>query len=323
MKTFAGFKNKAYVVVVGMNAGLCVWSGYDAPAHMAEETTNAASTSARAIVYTILFGGLVGIPLMIVMLLCTVKDEYGYFNVYSGITPNPAVKLLMIICGDNYGVGLACLSLVAVFASGVSSVSATIRIFFALTRDNAVPYSEKLSEIHPVLQNPIYTVILVFLIDALLLLLCLNGDGLTAFYGILNISILGFFSSYCIPIMCKLLYQPESMLNSSASLGKYSTPCGIFVCIYLIYDMIINFFPSMYPVTPQNNNWLVVVAPGYVFLFALNWYFFASKNFKGPKVISDWKAPAPIVANVHATEDGIELGTGYMVSEVQPDQVKI
>ncbi len=87
--------------------------------------------------------------------------------------------------------------------------------------------------------------------------------------------------------------------------------------------MIINFFPSMYPVTPQNNNWLVVVAPGYVFLFALNWYFFASKNFKGPKVISDWKAPAPIVANVHATEDGIELGTGYMVSEVQPDQVKI
>ena len=110
---------------------------------------------------------------------------YGLCRDCSGAQPLTAPLHCAAAAGGN---ALAAITIVALFFVGVSSLTVTTRIAYAMARDGALPGSTALRYVWPVSLSPVWTVALVFMIDALLMLLPLvNTSALNA---ILSISVL-------------------------------------------------------------------------------------------------------------------------------------
>jgi len=112
---------------------------------------------------------------------------------------NAAVVAYVGACGPALGKILANLLLSNFFFAGVSSVTVTSRIGFAMARDDAFPGSSWLKVVNPRLQVPLRVIFMALVIDILLLLLPLATP--LAFNAITSITTIGFQISYAIPIL--------------------------------------------------------------------------------------------------------------------------
>ena len=277
-----GFHSKSYVVVIGLLTGMYSFAGYEASAHMAEETGSAATAAPKGLINTVLATGFGGIAYLLALLYSTGNID----DAIAGPTGDAAANVFISSCGSTMGQILTWIVLVNLFFAGVSSVAITARITFSLMRDNAFPYSEFFAQVHPVYKSPVNAIFFVFVIDCFLQLLPLipkNGD--TAFESIVGMSTIGFQISYGIPILLKLIFQPTTFPLTSMSLGNYSRVMGVISCLWLFGSSCFFFFPTLYPITNSNMNWLTVVMAGVFVLCSLNWFYNSQHTFKGPKRI--------------------------------------
>jgi len=275
-----GFDNKSYVVVIGLLTGMYSFAGYEASAHMAEETGSASTAAPKGIINTVLATGIGGIVYILALLYSTTDID----NALHGPSSNAATNVFISSCGSAWGQALTWIVLVNIFLAGVSSVAITGRITFSLMRDKAFPYGEFFSQVHPTYKSPVYSIMFVFVIDCILQLLPLipkNGD--TAFESILGLSTIGFQVSYAIPVLLKLVFQPTDFPVTPMALGKFSRPFGMISCVWLFGSSLFFFFPTLYPVTNRNMNWLTVVMGGVFLMCAFNWFYNSQYSFKGPK----------------------------------------
>jgi hypothetical protein len=187
-----------YVVLTGLTASLFSFSGYEAGAHMAEETRNASTSSPWGLIATTVTTSLVGL-LYILGLLYAVPAEIGLFTTLTayggaGGAAN-AASLYAVATGNRVGLMLTNVLIANLFFAGVSSFTVTSRIGFAMARDGAFPYGPKLAHIWGVTKSPVGSVVLVFATDCLLLLLPLTtidgAYGPVAFYAVMSICVIG------------------------------------------------------------------------------------------------------------------------------------
>jgi len=271
---------KSYVVCIGLLTSLFSFAGYEASAHMAEETHGSSVSAPRGIVFTCLATGVSGLALILAMLYATTDLN----AVENGDTDSATVNLFLVACGSSWGQALSWIVVINLFFAGLSSVAVTGRITFALMRDKAFANSEFWGAVHPQFQSPINAIGFVMLFDMLIQLLPLipNG-GATAFSSIVSLCTIGFQVSYGIPVLLKLVYQPASFPDTPMSLGRWSVPCGIASCLWLFGTSCFLFFPSQAPVAEDTMNWVVVVLGGCAFLLAINWMVNSQFNFTGPR----------------------------------------
>jgi amino acid transporter len=274
-----GFENKSYVVCLGLLTSIFSFTGYEASAHMAEETTNSRIVAPRGIIMTCLATGLCGLLLILGMLYSTPDVEY----ILQGPTESAAVNVFLLQCGSKWAQALSWLVVYVLFFAGVSSVAVTGRITYALMRDKAFPHSDFWAQVHPTLHTPINAIMFVCIFDFLLLLVPLAGDnGTTAFASITGLTSIGFQISYALPIALKLYYQPSNFPLTPFHLGVWSRPLGILSCLWLFSTSCFFFFPEEAPVTPQSMNWVIVVVAACFIFAAVNWYFNSQYTFHGP-----------------------------------------
>lgn len=276
--------DKSYVCVIGLTAALYSFVGYETSAHLAEETTSSTTTAPMGIIYTCLATGIAGLTLIISMLYATtnvelaVNGDYGtaLANIFMYSTESKGSS-------PTLGPALIWLLVINTWFSGISSVTVTGRITFALARDGGFPYSNIISQVNPRTQSPINSILFVFFIDALLLLLPLVGEsGNVAFMSIVNLSSLGFQLSYGLPILFKLLFPQPDFPLTPMTLGKWSLIANIIAAVWLFGTAFILFLPQHGPATVYNFNWLIVVTGGFFFFGMVNWIFNARFVFKGP-----------------------------------------
>ena len=275
-----GFNDKSYVVVIGLLTGMYSFAGYEASAHMAEETGHASTAAPKGIINTVLATGLGGIVFILALLYSTTDVEAAL----SGPTNNAATNVFISSCGPKMGQFMTWIVLINIFFAGISSVAVTGRITFSLMRDHAFPYGEFFSQVHPVYKSPVNSILFVFVIDCFLQLLPLipkNGD--TAFESIVGLSTIGFQVSYALPILLKLVFNPADFPHTVMALGAWSFPLGVISCIWLFGSSFFFFLPTLRPVTNSNMNWLTVVMAGVFLLCTANWYFNSQYTFKGPR----------------------------------------
>ena len=123
-----GASSHSYVGAVGITAGLFAFVGYEASAHMAEETGSATTAAATGIIKTVVATGIAGMSLIIVFCLVTVdlsrvvNDDESYGGPCTG---NAAVNLFIASAGKEWGQAMAWLILINLFFAGVSSVAVT------------------------------------------------------------------------------------------------------------------------------------------------------------------------------------------------------
>lgn len=258
---------------------------------MAEETSGASTSAPKGIIYTCLATGLSGIMLILALLYATIDID----GVLNGETDSAMVNLFLLQCGRGWGQALTWLILANLFFAGLSSVAVTGRITFALMRDKGFPYSEFFAKVHPTYNSPMNAIFFVCVFDCFIQLLPLDSrSGLTAFSAIVALASIGFQISYGIPILLKLMNastlssqlfrsQPIPFPTTKMSLGVWSDICGVLSILWLFVTSIFFFFPTEYPVTPINMNWVVVVIAA-IFLFGtIYWLYTAKHTFTGPK----------------------------------------
>ena len=133
-----GWHSTFYVLLLGLLLAQYTLTGYDASAHMTEETHNAARSGPRGIVMSIVVSVIAGWVLLIGV---TFAIQPAHYADYTGALVPPA-QIWATAIGDTGAKLLLLIAIGAQLFCGMSSVTANSRMIYAFSRDGALPGSD-------------------------------------------------------------------------------------------------------------------------------------------------------------------------------------
>eukprot|EP01042_Synura_sphagnicola_P001818 gene1818-2133_t len=272
-----GFTSPSYVYAISLLSALWSFSGYEASAHMAQETNSSRTSAPMGIVWTCFASGIGGLGIIISLLFATDSIEV----LLNGRTGNAAIEVFLRTTGPTVGAALAWLIVVNVFFAGLSSVAITSRITYALSRDGAFPFSEHLATVHPTLKSPIVAIAFVWFLSSSLQLLALFSE--VAFLSITATSTIGFQVSYAIPITLNLLFDETDFSSIPMTLGLWSKPFGVISAIWLLGTSTLFLLPNNSVVTLESMNYSGFIVGFFATVGVFHWVYHARFTFTGPK----------------------------------------
>lgn len=285
-----------YVFFIGILIAQYTITGFDASAHMAEETKHANVSASKAIVRAIYLSAIAGLILNLAMLYAIPDGVAGYEGVaLTSPSLMAGFQLFIDAIGPAGGKLLIMIAIVAQLFCGMASVTANSRFIYAFSRDGAVPGHRVWRRVNPRTRTPTNSVWLAVSLAFLLGLPSLyqNAGYSVVFFAIVSIGTVGLFVAYLIPVFLRLRnrdFQPGPW-----NLGRWSKPVGWVAVIWVIFIGMVFFLPAFYPWLPgqkvdgvnvglNNFNWsgpLMLT----IFLVIGAWWLLSAKNwFKGPQV---------------------------------------
>lgn len=272
-----GWASPFYVFLLGLLVAQYTLTGYDASAHMTEETHNASTAGPRGIVNSILVSLAAGWVLLI-GLTFAIQDYDGAVGSSTGVPPAQIFidavgatggKLLLLIC---IGAQLFC---------GMASVTANSRMIYAFARDGALPFSGFWHRINKRTRTPTNSVWFAA-VGALLLALPYLWNA-TAYAAVTSIAVVGLYVAYVIPVFLRLR-AGDSFERGPWHLGRWSGVVGTIATVWVAFIFVLFMLPQVSPVTAKTFNYTPIA-----FLVVLGgagvwWLVSARKWFTGPKV---------------------------------------
>ncbi|KAJ7579107.1 APC amino acid permease [Mycena floridula] len=262
-----------YVVVIGILMAQYTLTGFDASAHMTEETRNAAMMGPIGIVMAIGVSAVLG-WFLILGLLFSMQDLEGTVGTATG---QPVAQIFLDTVGTNGAIVLMVIVVGAMYFCGTFSVTSNSRMMYAFARDRALP--PFFSHVSPKLKSPTRTIWLAVTLSFILGLPSLGSS--VAFAAATSIATIGLYISYAIPIALRVAYR-ENFVRGPFHLGKFSYPVALAAVIWITFITIAFMLPQVTPVNSQTLNYSVL-AVGIVCIgcFAY-WFLSARKWFTGP-----------------------------------------
>jgi amino acid transporter len=276
----AGF----YAFMIGLLLAQYTLTGYDASAHMTEETKDAARAGSKGIVRAIYVSIIAGFLLNLVMTLAIPSGSKAYGQIAAqGSTAGAAIFINAL--NGFWGKGLVLLVTVAQFFCGLASVTANSRMIYAFSRDGAVPGHRIWHRLHPKSRTPVNAVWFA-VVGAFILgipsLYQVSGSSV-AFFAIVSIGTVGLYVAYAIPIYLRL--RSTTFEPGPWNLGRWSKVVGWIAVLWVVLITLLFFAPEFYPwTTAADINW---AGPAFVTLMAIVFIWYgvsARKWFTGPKM---------------------------------------
>ena len=270
-----GWGAKFYVLLLGLLLAQYTFTGYDASAHMTEETRDAARSGPRGIVMSIvvsLFAGwllLIGITFAIQNYSGAASAAVPAAQVFINALGNTGAKLLLLVA---IGAQLFC---------GMSSVTANSRMIYAFSRDGALPGSKFWHQVNPKTRTPTNAIWLAAG-GALILGLPYLWNN-TAYVAVTSIATIGLYVAYVMPTFLRLRLGSRFKAGPW-QLGRWSRPIGIIACVWVAFIFVLFMLPTVSPITHTNFNYAVVAVVAVVGFAGIWWLVSAHKWFTGPKV---------------------------------------
>ena len=194
------------------------YTGYDASAHVAEETKMARLNSAWGIFLSVAVSAVVGYAMLMVLTWCipngdvaaTAADPYPVLYIVSRNLSPILSNVIAIIIGG------------AMWLCGLASVTSMGRMWYAFARDDGMPGSKYLKRVS---RNgtPVWAIVVT---SVLAVLVCVYA---AAFYVVTSISTITLYLAYVIPILLNLRRRLDPALTPW-SLGRFG-PAINFVAI--------------------------------------------------------------------------------------------
>ncbi|KAJ3094450.1 hypothetical protein HK100_006135 [Physocladia obscura] len=273
-----GIDSNAWVVLVGLLTAQFTFTGYDASAHMTEETKRADIAGPVGIVMAIVASAVTGF-IFIIGLLFGMQD---YTNTIGTATGLPLAQILYDSTGKNVTIFLMVMLIICCWFASYSCLLANSRVIYAFSRDGAIPGSKYWHIIHPTLKIPLNATWLACLLYAILAIPSIWNSA--AFTAITSIATIGLYISYGIPIACKLLNPHLFEKPGPFSLGRYSNVVGVASIVWILVISVLFVLPEVMPVTAVNMNYACVLVGAVLFGAALTYAFSARHWFHGPVI---------------------------------------
>jgi amino acid transporter len=305
----------AYMFALGLLLAQYTITGFDASAHVSEETVGARTEAPKAIVRSIYISAIAAIVLNLSMIAAMPKkdDTAAYGGIIFGDANDPflvnaAPRLISSAVSTGTAKLLIFIAIVGQFFCGLASVTANSRMIYAFSRDGALPGSKHWHKINRKTRTPTNSVWLGVALSAIVgassLYVAGHGAGRysTAFFAMTGICVIGLYIAYAIPIYLRLT-NPEFQ-TGPWNLKGYHKLVGWTSIIWIGFITILFFCPLFWPAWPiwgdhnlisddgegnvffKQNNFnftgpLIVAAAIAILLY---WSLSGKKWFKGPKV---------------------------------------
>lgn len=263
----------AYVACCGVLMSQYTITGFDASAHLSEETRNASWSAPLGVIMSVGCSAIFGF----FVLLSYLFSMQNFENTIGSAYGQPVLQILVDIFGDDGAVVLMCLIMICVWHCGLFSMTSNSRMMFGFARDRGIPHF--FHKVDAKYQSPVRTVWLAAFLSFCLALPSLGST--VAFAAATSIATIGLYISYGIPILIAVLC-PNNFVKGPFNLRWASRPIGIIGVCWIGFITIIFCLPTANPVTTQTLNY-TVVAVGIIAVFAIgSWVLWAHKWFVGP-----------------------------------------
>src|SRR3954447_7755210 len=271
--TFAGAG--VYAVLVGLLMAQYTYTGYDASAHVAEETHDAARAAPRGIVMSVVVSLIAGFVLLFAI-TWSIQDYEAERTTALGLPP---AQIFIDAVGDNLGKLLLFICVVAQFFCGMASVTANSRMSYAFARDGALPGARLWKKVNPRTGTPTNSIWLCVTISTILVLPSLWNN--TAYLAATSIAVIGLYIAYVGPVLLRRLspdFQPGPW-----NLGRWSAPVGWIAIVWVGVICVLFVLPTASPITATTFNYTIVAVAIVVGAATIWWFASARKWFTGPR----------------------------------------
>ncbi len=263
------------------------YTGYDASAHVAEETVGARMSSAWGVFLSVAVSAIVGYIFLVALTthlpnLTTLfppdlskGDPATYSQYYFG-GGVAVIDILVYNLGTFIGGLLSAGIAIAMWFCGLASLAAAGRMLFAFSRDDGIPGSSWLKRVSARYRTPANSLAAVAVVAWLFTVAAfIVGTG-TAIVIITAISTIFLYAAYGVVIYLGATTE-EWRTHRVWSLGRWSRPVAYFAVFWVIVLMVLFSFP-----TSGNISWPFMV--GTVVLLLVYYFGWARAHFQGPKV---------------------------------------
>ncbi|GAA2319219.1 amino acid permease [Streptomyces violaceusniger] len=285
-----GWSNPLYVTAIGLLLAQYTFSGYDASAHLSEETSNASVYAARGIVRAIWVSWVAGFVLL-AGLTFAIQDYAGTQGSATGVPP---AQILIDALGTGGATAMLLIVIVAQLFCGNAEVAAASRMVFAFSRDGALPGSRLWQRVSSHTQTPVLAVWLSVVVACVLALPSLYSE--TAYGAVTAINVIGITPAYAIPIFLRLRagdrFQPGPW-----HLGRWSKPVGWIAVVWVAVVTVLFCLPQSSPVTADSMNY-ASIALAVVLLLATIWWFVARRSYNTPSAYGTAREQAEIAEGI-------------------------
>jgi len=260
-------------------------TGFDASAHLSEETAGAAEGAAKGIWRSIAYSALGGWVLLLAFLFA-VQDKDGVTEGGGAVDVIFAQAL-----PEGWHFIVLAISTAGQFFCTVACLTSASRMTFAFSRDGAIPGSRLWSKVNPDTKVPANAVMFVAVIGAIITLPALKGIGgiPIAFFAVTSVAVIGLYLAFLIPIFLRWrmgdAFEPGSW-NNGAKYKWMNLVAVVEIAVICVY-FVLPFVPAGNPFnddfTWESVNYAPILTGGTLIVLAIWWQLSAKKWFTGPK----------------------------------------
>ncbi len=262
-----------YAFLLGLLLAQYTYTGYDASAHMTEETVGAATRAPWGIVMSVAVSAFAGYAVLMGLLAAApdLSQSAGYIN--------PVLYILESRLGYILGTLFFAVAVGAQFFCGMSSITTNSRMIYAFSRDGAVPFSDLWHRLDSG-RTPRNAII--FAAVGAFILAIPTVVNFAAYVAITSIAVIGLYISYVLPILLRLLVK--NFQRGPWHLGRWSKPIGIIAVVWVVFISILFMLPTARPITAVTFNYTPVVVLGTLLILVIWWLVSVRYWFKGPQI---------------------------------------
>ncbi|GKZ31638.1 hypothetical protein AbraIFM66950_000305 [Aspergillus brasiliensis] len=270
VESTSGWKPIGFSWLFGFLSVSWTMTDYDATAHITEEISNPEVKAPWAISMAMLFTYLAGFLFNIVLCFC-MGDPNAILN---SPMEQPVAQIFYNSLGKGGAIFFTVSALLIIKFVTFTAMQSLGRTVFAFSRDRMLPFSNVWIKVSPMTGTPLYAVwISVFFCIAINLIALGSYTAVDAVFTLCSIAL---DWSYCIPVLCKLLFG--QFRPGPWHMGIFSTVVNVWACLWTLFVSIIFVLPTDRPVTADNMNYACVFLV-FVLLFALVYWFISGKRF--------------------------------------------
>jgi amino acid transporter len=261
------------------------YTGYDASAHVAEETVAARLSSAWGIFLSVAVSAVFGylfllaltthLPNLSGLFPATLPTDVSNTSQYYFGNKAAVIEILNYNLGQlgeilSAGIGIA------MFFCGLSSIASAGRMLYAFSRDDGIPGSRWLKKVSHHYRLPVNSMVAIVAVAWLFTVAAGIEGGRTAIVIVTAISTIFLYAAYGVPILLGL--QSDKWREERVwSLGRFSRPVAIVALIWIVALMVLFTFP-----TSGNISWPFILVA--VVLLLVYYFAWARRRFTGPKI---------------------------------------
>ena len=239
----------SYCRVICLLFGAWEFGGYDASAHLAEETQDASKNVARGMWLSTFLTTILSIPTLILILFCI----QGYEALISATYANNWAEFLVQLIGTRGATAVLILNWIDCTCATAATILSGQRVTFAISRDNILPGSSWLRKVNGANSIPVNAGLFVVFIAAAVS--CSVMGSSVAFSAITATTVICQSISYLFVLVTRHTLGRKHFEPASWNLGRLSVPIGCFAILWILFLSIILLFPQVFPVTLQTLNY--------------------------------------------------------------------